>query len=218
MTVLDAQRYDAWFDRPWGRHASRIERAALIAAVPQRPGRVLDAGCGTGRLTVTADATFVVGIDRDLDMLRIARTRIAGPLVQADADHLPFADDTFDLTTAVTLCEFTQSPEHTIAELVRVTRPGGRVVIGGLSRQSPWGLANHKQLGLPPWSNAHLLTEGDFRRYGAIHGTVGMRTVLYAPGAWPGLGWWGPALDAIGPIIAPRHGAFIVMTIDLPAS
>ena len=69
--------------------------------------------------------------------------------MQADADHLPFADGSFEVTTAVTLCEFTDSAEVTIAELSRVTRPGGQLVIGALNPRSPWGLVNRSRFESP---------------------------------------------------------------------
>ena len=111
MTAFDARRYDRWFDAPWGAYASTIERRALADAVEPGRGAILDAGCGTGRLAPAGDG-FVVGVDRDVGMLAIARDRIHGHVVQADADHLPFADGAFETTVAVTLCEFTQSAHH----------------------------------------------------------------------------------------------------------
>ena len=215
MTELDAEGYDRWFDGPWGRYAASVERDALAAALGTGLGRALDVGCGTGRLTVAAPG-FVVGSDRSAAMLAIARDRVAGPLVRADADHLPFADRSFDVTTAVTLCEFTASATHTIAELARVTRAGGRIVVGALNRRSPWGLAHRRQFDAPPWSTARFLTDADLRCIGSVHGAVSTSVVLYAPGAGPGIRWWGPALETIGRLAAPRAGAFIVATIDLP--
>jgi SAM-dependent methyltransferase len=216
VTSLDADRYDRWFDAPWGAFASTIERNALAEAVGPDTGPLLDAGCGTGQLTARRPAGFVVGADRDPAMLALARGRLQGPVVLADAARLPFADDTFATTVAVTLCEFTRSAAHTIAELVRVTRGGGRVVIGALNRNSPWGLAHRREFDTPPWSGARFLTETVLRRIGTEHGSVTTTVALYAPGAGPGLRWWGPALERVGQVVAPHHGAFIVATIDLP--
>lgn len=216
MTELDAERYDRWFDAPWGHYAANVERRALAAALGPDPGRVLDVGCGTGRLTVPTGHRFVVSCDRSAAMLAIAHDRVAGHLVRADADHLPFADGSFDVTTAVTLCEFTANATHTIAELARVTLAGGRVVVGALNRRSPWGLAHRRKFDAAPWSSARFLTDAELRRIGSVHGAVRTSVVLYAPGAGRGIRWWGPALEAIGRFSAPRSGAFIVATIDLP--
>ncbi|HSK22758.1 MAG TPA: hypothetical protein VK906_06265 [Egicoccus sp.] len=52
--TLDAARYDAWFDAPWGRYASQVERQALLDALGPLDGRELvDIGCGTGRFTAS---------------------------------------------------------------------------------------------------------------------------------------------------------------------
>lgn len=137
----DAPGYDRWFDTAWGRHAFRVERAALRRAIgPLNGKRVLDVGCGTGRFTADfeTDARWVAAVDLDPTMVQVASTRVRGPLLVADAHQLPYCDAAFDVTVAVTLCEFTADPATVIGELARVTRPGGRIVIGTLNPRSPW--------------------------------------------------------------------------------
>lgn len=52
-----ARRYDSWFDSPWGSHAWLVETRAVLAALgPAKGGRVVDIGCGTGRLTALLEA------------------------------------------------------------------------------------------------------------------------------------------------------------------
>ncbi len=75
----------------------------------------------------------------------------------ADVHALPIATASVDLACAVTVCEFAAEPGAVIAELVRLTRPGGRVVICSLNPHSPWGRWNREQLNQPPWSNARFL-------------------------------------------------------------
>jgi ubiquinone/menaquinone biosynthesis C-methylase UbiE len=57
-------------------------------------------------------------------MLTVAARRVRATLLAADAGSLPFRDGAFDVTIAVTVCEFTASPAALVAELARVTRPG----------------------------------------------------------------------------------------------
>ena len=67
--AADAQRYDQWFDQPWGRHASRIECDAILAAAGELTGAaVADIGCGTGRRTAHLErlAAKVVALDTRL--------------------------------------------------------------------------------------------------------------------------------------------------------
>lgn len=217
---VNAEGYDTWFDQPWGRYASRVEREAILAAAGDLIGAdVADIGCGTGRLTQHLEqlAASVVGLDPDPAMLSVASRRTEAPLVLGDGHRLPFRDAGVDVAIAVTVCEFTVDPALVVSELARVTRPGGRVVVGALNRQSAWGFANRSQFGDPPWSGARFLSPDDLRRVGEPHGTVTIRPSLYPPTALPFLERWGPAVELAGRLVAPRWGAFNVMTIVRPS-
>lgn len=108
--------------------------------------RVLDVGCGTGvDLAALAEAAgpqgHVVGLERSAALLEAARGRggeRAGPveLVQGDACALPFADREFDGCRADRTLQHVEQPEAALAEMVRVTGAGGRVVVS----ESRWGL------------------------------------------------------------------------------
>lgn len=210
-----ADAYDRWFDTSWGRYAFAAEEAALKRAIGRLDGlRVLDAGCGTGRFTRCLErrAAQVAGVDLDPAMLAVAARRVRVPLLAADAARLPFPDAVFDVALAVTVCEFAASPAALVAELARVTRPGGRVVVGALNRRSPWGLARRGRLRRPPWQSARFLTRPELRALGARHGRVRLRGTLIAPAAIPG-NWPGAALEALGRHACPAIGAFQVLTI-----
>lgn len=218
--TADAQRYDQWFDQPWGRHASRIERDTILAAAGDLTGAaVADIGCGTGRLTAHLEglAATVVALDPDPAMLAVAATRVSSPLVIGDGHHLPLRTSTFDVAIAVTVCEFTADPNLVVAELARITRPGGRVVVGALNRHSPWGIANRTQFDEPPWNAATFLTRADLHRLGALHGQVTVTPALYAPTALPFIATWAPALEHLGRRIARGWGAFNILTITRSA-
>ena len=121
-----AQAYDAWFDRPWGSYAMAVEHRLLLAGLPALTGlSVCDAGCGTGRFAQRLEhgGAVVSGLDRDSAALAVAACRVTGPLLVGDVHQLPFPDDHFDATFAVTVCEFTAEPAEVIVELVRVTKP-----------------------------------------------------------------------------------------------
>lgn len=111
----------------------RLWRRALVRAVAAVPGeRVLDIAAGTGTSTEPfVDAgVHAVPADFSMGMLRVGkrqRPRLA--FTAADAMHLPFADDSFDAVTMSYGLRNVADPAQALAEFLRVTRPGGRVVI-----------------------------------------------------------------------------------------
>lgn len=114
----------------------RLRReVAVIAAVDAR-SRVLDVATGTGAQAraFAEQAGKVVGIDLSEPMLRITRrkNRFANlTFRQADATQLPFGDASFDVScVSFALHEMPRSiRERTVAEMARVTKPGGRVLV-----------------------------------------------------------------------------------------
>lgn len=115
----------------WGRRAI----ARVINALA--PGRVLEAGVGTGLALPTYDRRHLVhGIDLSPDMLqrarrRAARRRLANveALQEMDAGHLAMADATFDAVVASYLMTVVPEPGRVMSEFARVTRPGGLIVV-----------------------------------------------------------------------------------------
>jgi SAM-dependent methyltransferase len=211
-----AADYDAWFQAPWGRYAFAVESAAVLEAAGALGGaRVLDVGCGTGRLTgaIQRAGARVVGVDLDPDMLTVAAANLAGPRLVADGQRLPFATGAFDLTVALTVLEFVDDPARVVAELARVTRPGGRLLVAALNRASPWGLAHRRRLRRPPWRHAHLLTRRRLLAPGSAHGTARLQAVLDAPSAVPGLAVVGPLLEVLGRPL-PWLGAYQLLVVD----
>ena len=97
--------------------------------------RALDSGTGTGALAF-AFSPFVrevVAVDVVLELLEEGRKRAAGhtnvQFLQADVTALPFDDDEFDVAGSLRTLHHTARPELAVAELVRVTRPGGLVLV-----------------------------------------------------------------------------------------
>lgn len=215
-SATPARAYDRWFQTPWGRYTFALERAALERAAGPLQGRlVVDVGCGTGRFTqaLQQQGACTIGVDLDPDMLIVAAERTAGPWLVADAARLPLLDHAVDLAVAVTVLEFVADPARVLAELARVTRPGGRLVVACLNPASPWGLAHRRRLRRPPWRHARFLTRRQLLALGGVHGRTRRHAALYAPGTFPGLGWVGPLLEAAGRPFA-LLGAFQILVID----
>jgi demethylmenaquinone methyltransferase/2-methoxy-6-polyprenyl-1,4-benzoquinol methylase len=112
-------------DRRW--------RRAVVAAVDPRPGeRVLDlaAGTGTSSQPFADRGALVVPCDFSLGMLRTGKT--ARPLLgftAGDGTRLPFADGAFDAVTISFGLRNIVDPDAGLAELLRVTKPGGRLLV-----------------------------------------------------------------------------------------
>jgi SAM-dependent methyltransferase len=214
--VETARGYDRWFERVWGRYAWHVESQALRRAVGATAAAVaIDVGCGTGRSTqaVATAASHVTGVDRSQAMLTVARQRHVTPVIAADAHALPLRDGSVDLAVAVTVLEFVADPEAVIAELARVVRPAGRIVIGLLNTRSPWGLAHRRDFRSPPWDTARFLSRDHIRRLGAPHGRVRVIGALFAPGELPVLRGLGAVCEFAGRAI-PSLGAFRVLIVD----
>ena len=164
-----AAAYDAWYRTPLGAAAHGIELALVAEAARPRAGeRALDAGCGTGIYTawLAGAGLEVTGLDRDPAMLAAARKKApAARLVEGDVSRLSFGDGEFDLVLAVTLFCFLDGPARAAAarELVRATRPGGRIVIGELARLSLWAAGRRLRawLGSTAWSGARFATAAE---------------------------------------------------------
>ena len=97
--------------------------------------RALDSGTGTGALAFALSELVreVVGVDVDPELLDEARKRAGDQanveFLEADATALPFADGDFDLAGSLRTLHHLPRPELAVAELVRVTRPGGTLLV-----------------------------------------------------------------------------------------
>jgi len=106
---------------------SLVARAGRHAA----PGRLLDVGCGGGHLMADAAARGwrVVGTDLSHAACAAARRGTGAPVVQADAEALPFRAGALDAVTLVNVLDHTTRPLAVAREAARVLRPGGLVAV-----------------------------------------------------------------------------------------
>ena len=101
--------------------------------------RVLDVGCGVGMYTAAFQRTtpYVFGVEVEPERARAAKGRARG-VVQAVGEHLPFADGSFDLVFSHEVLEHVEDDRACAAEMVRVARPGGRIVVFVPNRWYPF--------------------------------------------------------------------------------
>ncbi len=131
--------------------------AAATAQLSEAPERALDIGCGTGEGTLFLAREFptarVRGVDLSEEMIRLARAKVGldpeGRVAfkVADAGSLPWPDDSFDLVAQLNMPPF-------FAEIARVLRPGGSVIVAN-------SLGDRT-----PFYTPHAVLERGFRRQG----------------------------------------------------
>jgi phosphatidylethanolamine/phosphatidyl-N-methylethanolamine N-methyltransferase len=146
-----ARVYDDFFD--WALGPGR--RFAVSQLMPRAGERILEVGVGTGlSLPLYPAGCDVVGIDISEPMLDRARTRLEGLerasvlLEHMDARKIAYGDGHFDKVLAPYVISVVPDPAKAMAEIVRVCRPGGTVIV-----------VNHFQSAFPPVALVeHLLT------------------------------------------------------------
>jgi len=135
-----SERAAGWDDRTGAGSVAHLEPLAAAALrVSPAPERILDVGCGTGAGTLFLAREFpqarVRGVDLSEEMIRAAVAKVGldpeGRVAfkVADASDLPYSEDSFDLVAQLNMPPF-------FAELARVLRPGGQVIVA-----SSWGPA-----------------------------------------------------------------------------
>ncbi len=125
----------------WGGVAEPAWRAVLETAGPAPGSRVLDVGCGAGHFLAYAITRGLraAGADPSATMVALARTR-AADVREAGAERLPWADASFKLVTSFNAVQFAGDTDDAIAEMARVTVPGGRIAV------VTWAEAAHNDL------------------------------------------------------------------------
>ncbi len=149
--------YDAWYEKEPGKSLFTIEVNALQAVQNWKQGRSLEIGVGTGRFAEVLSIQF--GVDLAFNPLTMARGRGILP-VNAEGEYLPFRNSSFDTCLMmVTLC-FARNPVDILRETSRVLKMGGKVVLGMVLRESPWGQIYQKlaENGHPFYSLATFFT------------------------------------------------------------
>ncbi len=171
---LGPESYQRWRRSPLGAITESLEQRVIASLLPTvRGASVLDAGCGDGTYAIrtAAEGAVVAALDLSFPMLAAARQRakVSHATVlwcQGDVQSLPFADESFDVVFAVTVLCSVPSPARAVAELARVLRPGGALLIGELGRWSLWAAMRRLRalLGVRFWNGAHFWTFGELKK------------------------------------------------------
>jgi len=158
---------------PDGEVEEHLVKALLDGRGARDLGVLLDIGTGTGRMAelFAGEASRVVALDRNLEMLRVARAKLQHieperiDLVQGDFADLPFEPASFDTVLLHQVLHFAPDPKQALAQAARVTRPAGRIAIVDFAahdREELRSRYQHARLGFSDRQMAGLLRGAGF--------------------------------------------------------
>ncbi|HSL46920.1 MAG TPA: class I SAM-dependent methyltransferase [Anaerolineales bacterium] len=140
MEALKARLKATWMSGDYGHFARYLLPGALdfLSRMHIEPGtRILDVACGAGQTAIplAQAGANVTGVDIATNLIEQARARAQAENVdvrfeEADAEMLPYEDGSFDIVISLIGAMFAPRPELVAAELKRVARPGGKIIMG----------------------------------------------------------------------------------------
>jgi ubiquinone/menaquinone biosynthesis C-methylase UbiE len=189
--AFDRQAAD-YDTKQYGRHARWLQPEVLEEVHRLEPLSLLDVGCGTGALLdaflksadwadagggEAAPAIEVFGIDLSPQMLALARRRLGerAQLQVADAEALPLDDDAVDVTVCVDSFHHYPRPDVALAEMRRVTRSGGTVIVADWHVGAPGRQLMNAIVPHVPGGDVRIYSEREMRDLAAAAGFSRLR-------------------------------------------
>jgi len=216
---LLAGNYDGWYAGRRGAMYDRLEKKAISRYLPSnaKGKKLLEVGCGTGHWSrFFSEYGFeVTGLDISKRMINTALQK-GIPNVSlhiGDGHLLPFADDSFDLTAAITTLEFVRDTDAVLREMIRCTRKGGKVLVAVLNRLSE---VNRQRQDSPesPYPAACLFSPAELKEFLEPYGQVQITVAGFVPAQ----SWLIPlalCFDYIARMFGNQKGAFIAAEVKL---
>ena len=140
MSALKTRLKTTWESGDYGVFAKYLEKGALefFDRLDIAPGtRFLDVACGAGQLSLPAarKGIKVTGLDLASNLVEQARQKALAEGLQiqfdeGDAENLPYTDASFDVVMSLIGSMFAPRPELVASEMIRVCKPGGKIIMG----------------------------------------------------------------------------------------
>ncbi|NHV07168.1 MAG: class I SAM-dependent methyltransferase [Thaumarchaeota archaeon] len=138
MKVFDkyAQRYDNWYEKPFGKSVFSLELKCLSEILPKNHSKEsIEVGVGTGRF---ASALGIdLGLDTSSEELKIAKKR-GIEVILGDAHNIPLRNNSLDIVLVVVSICFFEEPIKVLKEIKRVLKEEGALILGLIFLESPW--------------------------------------------------------------------------------
>jgi ubiquinone/menaquinone biosynthesis C-methylase UbiE len=164
IEVIKTKMKGAWNAGDYGTFATYMEPGAIeiLESWNILPGQILlDVACGSGQISIPASRAGIkaTGVDIAPSSLEFARRRAEQEGLDAifnegDAESLPYEDNSFDVVATVVGAMFAPDPDKVASELLRVCKPGGRIL---MVNWTPQGMVGHmfREIGrhVPPPAN-----------------------------------------------------------------
>ncbi|WP_321393078.1 class I SAM-dependent methyltransferase [Emcibacter sp.] len=195
---LDPDIYAQWRASEIGQLTETLEDRVLNEMMGDPAGRdILDVGCGDGTnaIELARRGARITGVDISEKMIEAATAQAArdqpdahfpdAHFYVATAEALPFSDQQFDIVLAKTILCFVVDPAPVFAEIARVLRPGGCLVIGELGKWSLWAVQRRFRawFGSKLWRRARFRTAPELRSLAENAGlrVIEIRGAIYYP-------------------------------------
>jgi ubiquinone/menaquinone biosynthesis C-methylase UbiE len=130
-----AERYNKWYDKPFGKTAFKLENKCIEFLCKNLERPFLEIGVGTGRFAVAPKMEY--GIDKSIGVLKFAKER-GIEVIRGEGENLPFVGTSFGAVfIIVTLC-FVDDPLKVLKETSRILKGDGFLILGLILKESPW--------------------------------------------------------------------------------
>lgn len=181
-----AKQYDEFYQSEFGKQIDQLEKAAVEKILSNIPKcTMLELGCGTGHWTAFfAEHGFsIVAIDPAKAMLDIAQSKNIPntTFIETSAEQIPYCFDSFQLTAAITVLEFTANPEKVLHEIHRVTKNKGHVLVGCLN---PNSILFKNKSENSVFKHAKFFTKSEFIQMASFMGNIEISEAVFVDEAF----------------------------------